>query len=58
MTRTMKHWDAVFATAGFTGTVAFLNTLLGTAIGLLTVAVLFFRLRREWIHRNDKPKDE
>lgn len=58
MTQPMKNWDALFATAGFTGTITFINTFLGTTIALLTVTVLVFRLRREWRHRNDQPKDD
>lgn len=50
----MKHGDIVFGTVGTAGTftLAQFNTLLGCAAGILTVAVMVFKLRREWIDRN------
>ena len=47
MNERMKNWDAVLATVGFSGTVAFLNSVIGTAIGVLTVGILLFRLISE-----------
>lgn len=58
MTARMKHWDAIFATAGMGGTLAFVNTLLATVIAVLTCTMLALRLRREWRNRNDPPRED
>jgi hypothetical protein len=56
----MKHGDVLFGAVGTASTFGLgtINALLGCAAGVLTIAVLVFRLRREWIHRNDKPESK
>jgi hypothetical protein len=56
----MKHGDVIFGAVGTASTFGLgtINALLGCAAGVLTIAVLVFRLRREWIHRNDKPESK
>jgi len=57
-TQRMKHWDAIFATAGLGGTLALVNTYLATVIAVLTCTMLILRLRREWKNRNEPPKED
>jgi hypothetical protein len=55
----MKHGDIVFGTVGTAGTFGLgtVNLWLGCVAGVLTVGVMAIRLRREWKHRNDPPKE-
>jgi hypothetical protein len=59
MKRIMKHGDIVFGTVGTAGTFGLgtVNLWLGCVAGVLTVGVMAIRLRREWKHRNDPPKE-
>ncbi len=59
MTKMTKHWDTMFGWVGALGTVTIghINLYVGTAVGLVTLAVMLFRLRREWLNRNE-PRDE
>lgn len=51
--------DVIFGTAGTAATfgLGFVNVAAGCIAGVLTVGILILRLRREWIHRNDPPKE-
>lgn len=50
----MKKFDVIFGTAGTTATLTLnqINSILALVAGLLTVGVMFLRLRREWKNRN------
>lgn len=50
----MKHPDIFFGVAGTAGTITLtqVNAVLACLAGLLTVAVMTLRLRREWKQRN------
>jgi len=51
--------DVMFGTVGTVLTFMFnaINPFLGFIAGVLTVVVLCFKLRREWLHRNDPPTE-
>ncbi len=51
-----KNWDLIFGAGGFAGTITLdqVNKVLACAVGLLTVLILIFRLRREWKYRNSR----
>jgi hypothetical protein len=55
----MKNGDVVFGTIGTAATfiLSHFDKALAIAAGLLTVGILALRFRREWIHRNDPPKE-
>lgn len=48
------NWDITFGAAGTIGTVGLsqINLMLGFLAGVLTVAVMLLRLRKEWKDRN------
>jgi hypothetical protein len=50
----MKHGDIVFGAVGTAGTftLAQINVALGCVAGVLTVAVMLFKLKKEWRDRN------
>lgn len=50
----MKHGDVLFGAVGTVGTfgLAQFNLLLGCVAGLLTVAVMGMKARKEWRDRN------
>lgn len=54
-----RYWDVMFGTGGFFGalTLAQWNQVVALAVGVATLCVLGFRLRREWRNRNQPPND-
>lgn len=50
----MKHGDIVFGVVGTTSTFGLgtINAVLGCIAGVLTVAVMLFKLRKEYRDRN------
>jgi len=56
----MKHGDVMFGAAGSLATfvASHFNEFLGSAVGLVSLAVMLLRLRREWKHRNDAPPND
>jgi hypothetical protein len=52
--------DIIFGAVGTAATFGLseVNLALGFMAGVLTVTILCFKLRREWLHRNDPPTDK
>lgn len=55
-----QHADIFFGATGTLGTITLtqVNAVLACVAGVLTVAVMSFRLRREWKSRNLKPSKD
>lgn len=55
-----KTGDLVFGSIGTCTTfiVGHFDHVLGVIAGLMTIVGLALRIRREWIHRNDKPDNQ
>jgi hypothetical protein len=55
-----KTGDLVFGSIGTFTTflVGHFDHFLGVIAGMMTIFGLALRIRREWIHRNDKPDDK
>ena len=53
----MKHGDVMLGAAGSVATfvASHFNEFLGSCVGLVSLAVMLLRLRREWKHRNEPP---
>ena len=55
----MRNGDVILGTLGSTATFTLgaINVWLGITAGVLTVSVMFLKLRREWNHRDEPPED-
>jgi len=56
----MKHTFEAFSgwiVAAVVYTIGHYNTIIAALIGTVSLLILLFKLRREWVHRNDPPLD-
>jgi hypothetical protein len=52
----MKYLDVIFGFMAGGISIALLNSLVALACGLVSLTILFYRLRREHRHRNRPPE--